>query len=424
VARLIRAVPESAGLEMGLRIAYFGTMVAVAAVEALLVDELFMNGAFRLAVLKGKSARFARRDEDARSMAATMQRTTATFPVVLLACGVLTYLLFNLVNNDFDVYYRRVGKYVSALRGDDPESTQRRLDAIAALSIRREPEILPVLRQQLERGGEVGAWAAWAIGRHYDLPRRRPLQAPLVAASRGTDPMIRREALVALGRLQHRPMARRIQDEIQAQLDANEVIDTRLLYGLGAIQHMSSVPLLERVLHSGDEEAQRMAAWALAQHRDQRGGRAVVQIIEDRLPTASPLVRCAITHSLGILADESSNLALMRAYDETSQELRYTVCPTITVLMRPDREDDRIDLLMPQETFVMKVLKSMGQMRATTAEIRGQVEPWLEAVIADSETSPATREAAENLLSGVQQGRDDSKMKSVKQALDEAFDRE
>jgi hypothetical protein len=409
---------------MGLRVGYFAAMIAVAAVEALLVDEIFMNGAFRLTVLKGKSARFSRSSEDPKTMAASMQRTTATFPLVLLICGVLTYLLFNLVNNDFDVYYRRVGKHVSALRGDDQESTQRRLDAIAELSIRREPEILPVLRQQLERGGEVGAWAAWAIGRHYDLPRRRPLYPPLVAASRGTDPKIRREALVALGRLQHRAMAGPIQTEIRAQLDANEPIDPRLLFGLGAIQHMSSVPLLERVLHGGDEEAQRMAGWALAQHRDQRGGRAVVGIIEDRLPTASPLVRCAITHSLGILADETSNLALMRAYDETSHELRYTVCPTICVHMRPDRQDDRVDLLMPQETFIMKVLKAMGQMRATTPAIRAEVEPWLEAMIADSETSPATREAAQNLLSGVQEGRDDSEMKSVKEALDEAFDRQ
>lgn len=167
-----------------------------------------------------------------------------------------------------------------------------------------------------------------------------------------------------------------------------------------------------------------MAAWALAQHRDQRGGRAVVGILEQRMPTASPLVRCAIIHSLGILADESSNLALMRAYDATPHDLRYTVCPTIAVHMRPDRRDDRIDLLMPQETLVMKVLKAMGQMRATTPEIRSQVEIWLAAMIADPDTSPATREAAQSLLSGVQDGRDDSKMKSVKEALDEAFDGE
>jgi hypothetical protein len=342
---------------------------------------------------------------------------------VLVACAGLTYGLFNVVNGGFDDYYRRVGKHVSALRGDDPEDDPRRLDAIATLSIQREPEVLPVLIDQLERGGEVARWAAWAIGRHYDLPRRRHLYVPLVRAARGSDPGLRREALVALGRLQHRGMAEPIQGEIRAQLDRGEPIDLRLLFGLGAIQHMSSVDVLEDVLHRGDEQGQRLAAWALAQHRDQRGGQAVVGVLEGRLPSASPLVRCAIVQSLGILADEDSNLALMHAYDAASADELAATCPNVGIFMRPDGEDDRIDLLMPQAILARKVLDSIGQMRATTPAIRQQVEPWLEQLITAPETPTEVLEPARNLLDGIRAGRDDGRMKSIDRALDEAFRR-
>lgn len=423
VSRLVRAVPESEAMESGLRFAYFAAMMIIAFIDALLIDELVFGGAFRLSHLQGKGGEHAKATSDVGELAASMQRSSVSFPVVLLVCGLATYLLFNLVNGDFDVYYRRVGKHVSALRGDDPESNPRRLEAISQLSIRREPAIVPVLKQQLARGGEVGAWAAWALGRHTDLPSRRPLYAPLVAAVRGDDPALRREALIALARLQHRAMAKELHAEIQSELDAGYTVDERLLFGLGSIQVMESLPLLERVLARGDEEAQRMAAWALAQHRDQRGGRAAVSILEARLPTASPLLRCAIIHALGILADEASNPALISAYDGATHDARYEICPSKRMFMRPDGKDDPIDLFMPSETLVMKILQGMGQMRATSPKIREIVEPWLEAVLADPNTSQATTESAGNLLSGIREGRDDRAHKSVDEALDEAFDR-
>jgi hypothetical protein len=143
----------------------------------------------------------------------------------------------------------------------------------------------------------------------------------------------------------------------------------------------------------------------------------VVGIIEDRAPSASFLVRCAIVHSLGILADESSNLALMDLYDAATPEERTTLCPSIGVPMRPDGQDDRIDLLMPQDVLSVKVILSMGQMRATSPEIRSKVEPWLAEITADGSATPATREGARNLLSGIQEQRDDSKMKTVDEVM-------
>jgi hypothetical protein len=415
VAKMMRAIPASETTETLLRFGYYGAMLLVAFADALLVDELLFKGAFRRTHLQGHDARHLERaGADVSELAVSLQRSTFTFPTLVVAMGLVTYFAFNLVNGDFDTYWRRVGVHVSALHhGDDA----RKKDAIAAMSIRREPQILPHLMWALEQGDEPAGWAAWALGRHGDLPRRRPLFPPLVAAVRGDDPGLRTEALVALGRLQHRAMAEPIQTEITASFDRDGTVDHRLLYGLGAIQVMTSVPLLERLLHEADEPTQRMAAWALAQHRDQIGGREAARVLEERLPTASFGTACAIVHSLGILADERSNLVLVDAYDRATPEERMTTCEHIRLNMRPDRADDAEDLLVPQDIFAAKIVHAMGQMRATSPEVRGRVEPWLEALIADAATDGVVREPARNLLEGIREGRDDAKSTSVDAAL-------
>ncbi len=414
-ARLVRGVPDSEAVETLLRFAYYGMMLIVAFFDALLVDELLLGGSFRRTHLQGKDARYlAKKGAAEDELAVSMQRSTTSFPFLVLVLGGLTYLVFNVVNDDFDPYYRRVGKHVSAMEYGD---SARQIEAVTALSIRREPAVLPALRQGLAAGGTKAQWSAWALGRFFDLPSRRPLYVSLVAAVRGDDPAVRREALVALGRLQHRSMAGAIVDEVRRQRDAGEAVDLRLLYGLGAVQVMDSLPLLEELLHGADEQTQRMAAWALAQHRDQIGGREAVTILERRLASASPLLRCAIVHALGILADERSNLALVDAYNRASAEQRALVCPRIRLSMRPDGQEDFEDLLMPQDSYAMKIIFTMGQMRATTAEIRAAVEPWLVELIGNVATTPGIREAARSLLAGIREARDDSQKASVESAL-------
>jgi hypothetical protein len=420
VAKMVRNIPASETTETVLRFGYYGAMLLVAFVDALLVDELVFKGAFRRTHLQGHDARHLERTgADVSELAVSLQRSTFTFPTLVIAMAGVTYLAFNLVNGDFNAYWRRVGVHVSALHhGDDV----RKKDAITALSIRRDPQVLPNLLWALDQGGEPAQWAAWALGRHRDLPRRRPLFPPLVAAVRSEDPALRREALVALGRLQHRAMAEPIQAEVVASFDRDGTVDHRLLYALGSIQVMTSVPLLERLLHEADEPTQRMAAWALAQHRDQVGGREAVRVLEERLPAASFGTACAIVHSLGILADERSNLVLADAYDRATPEERLTTCPQIRLNMRPDFADDTEDLLVPQDVYATKILHAMGQMRATSPEVRARVEPWLVALIGDAGTDGVVREPARSLLEGIREGRDDAKSTPVDAALGIAAD--
>ena len=98
----IRAVPESAGVESALRFAYYAMMLVVAVVEALWLDELLFKGAFRITHLRGKSADVARKQGDFQTLAASVQRSSFTFPSSVLVCAIFTYIAFNVVNHDFD----------------------------------------------------------------------------------------------------------------------------------------------------------------------------------------------------------------------------------------------------------------------------------------------------------------------------------
>lgn len=410
LARLIREVPAEASTETMLLAAYWTALCLVAVVDALAVDEFVFRGAFRLTHLQGKDPKYAKASDDPAVVAATMQRSTVSFPIVLLLCGGLTYLLFNFVNHDFNSYYRRVGIHIGNLRGEDPDGQPRRLQAIAELSIRRHPAIVPTLRQQLQRGGEVAAWAAWALGRFTDVTsERKAILADLRTALRAPDPTLRREALISLARYQDREIAEKLIGELERDLQAG-VIDRRLLIAAGYIQVPAVVPALAEVLQRGDERAQRVAAWAIAQHRDQREAKDLDRILTDRLPSASLPVRCAIVFSLGILGIERANEALMHAHDTATPEELESRCDLEVVYLRPDGQQDHYELFLPVDTYVNQIFKSMGQMRATTPEVRAKVEPWLERIIAANRgNGTLMAERAQSLLDGIRTGRDDSK---------------
>jgi len=415
----IRAVPATESLETWMFVGYYTALAIVAIVDALWLDEVVFHGAFRMTHLQGKDGSRVNPKDDEVTVAATMQRTSMTFPAVVILAGGVTYLLFNAVNHDFNAYYRRVGKYVSQLRGDDVADADKRHQAITALSIRRDDEITQILLKELGRGGDQGTWAAWALGRFADAKTdRKAIIAALWAASQEPDPAVRLQAVISLARLQHRAVASVLQAELRKQLDADvAALDRRLVYATGFIQVPTSIPLLTEVLQRGDVPAQRIAAWAIAQHRDQREAKDLDGLLEARLPAASFLSRCAIVFSLGIIGDERSNLALMHAYDTATPEERQTVCPVESLFLSPDGKAEPFDFLTPPDTFALQTLNVMAQMRATTPEIREKVEPWLTAVVAaNKDDGTVFSSRAQSLLDGIRSGRDDTKGKAPVQA--------
>lgn len=414
VARWIRAVPESAAAESGLLFAYYGAMLLIGIVDALLVDELAFRGAFRRTVLGGYRPRYG---GDVEDLALASKPSTRTFPVLVLLCGGVTYLLFNTVNHDFDREYRRIGRDLGVLAHGDEAQRVEALRRIAVLRGEYLPRVIHALTTTLAEGGEPARWAAWGMGKLADQPRKRPLIAPLVEASRSSDPALRREALLALGRLQHRSSAPAIAEEVRRQHEAGAV-DPRFLYALGSVQVLSSIEILERLLYQADPPIQGLAAWAIAQHRDQVGGESLAGVLEARLPSASLALRCDLVHALGILANERSNEALMAAYDATTPEERVAACESRRMSLRPDDGPlDWVDLFMPADEFGMRIIATMAQMRATSPEVRQVVEPWLERLIADPATPAAPQTAARTLLEGIQTQRDDSGLPSVEEAL-------
>ena len=389
-----------------------------------MLDELWFKGAFRRTHLVGRVPGFARTDQDVDGVALSLQRSTFSFPMLLLLSAFATSTIYEyVINRGFESYYRDVGKDIGQLKRGTPE---QQIAAIERLSVRRRPEVMPALRWALANAPEAAPHAAWAIGRHRDVQveLRKPLIMALLDASRASDPALRREALIGLGRLQHRSVAVPLQELLAADLEAGS-IDRRLLFALGSIQVTSSAEVLDEVMQRGDSESQRLAAWALAQHRDQRNAKDLVGILEARLPTADLGLRCAIVHALGIFAHERSNLPLIRAYDDSPPEELAYVCPRVSIVMNPPAPEGTVpqggndleEVLMPEDALALRILAAMWQMRATSPEVRAVVEPWLEVRVVDADATAFVREHAGVLLSGIREARDDSKRPTVEQAL-------
>jgi hypothetical protein len=424
MARFVSAVPATDSAEQGWRFAYYAGIAIAAVFDALLFDELWFKGAFRRTHILGRVPGFARKDDDVEGVALSMQRSTLSFPMLVLVAGFATSVLYeNVINRGFEGYYRDVGKDIGQLKRGTPA---QQIAAIQNLSVRRRTEVVPALKWALANAPEAAPFAAWALGRHRDVKPelRKPILTALVGASRADDPALRREALVALGRLQQRSVAPQLATLLRADLEAGE-IDPRLLYALGSVQVLSSAEALEDVLQRGDPESQRLAAWAIAQHRDQVGAKRLVDVLESRLSTADVGLRCALVHALGIFSHERTNLALVRAYDDSPPEELAYVCPRVRVIMNPPAPDgstpahgdDSEEVLMPEDALALQILAAMGQMRATSPDVRAQVEPWLEARTVDADATAFVREHAGVLLTGIREARDDSKKPTVEQAL-------
>jgi hypothetical protein len=384
---------------------YYGALLLAGVADALWIDEAVFKGAFRRTI-QGRTT--TSKNADVEDVAAGMQPSTMRFPIVVLLCCGLTYLLFNLVNHRFDRWWQDIGEHTYTLRS--PKSgTAEQQQSIIALSTRPNPEVLDVLEEQLQDGDPVvEAYAAWAIGRQKKHETMNMNRVPaLVERVRNGDPKVRREALLALARLQHQAIADEVQADLAAELDAGVTIDLRLIWGLGYLQHADSLPVLDKALYHPDETVQRLAAWSLSQHRDSGKGRAAADLLEQRLPAASMPTKCAIVQSLGVLADERSNLALMHAYQTATADERQFFCKRLSVSASPDGERDHEDLLAPSDRFGIKIMQSAGAMRATSPEIREQIEPWLESVIAAADTPLPTRESAQSLLAGIREQRND-----------------
>lgn len=385
---------------------YYGAMIVAGIVDAFWLDELLFKGAFRRSI-QGKSG-VVGKNADVEEVAASLSRPPISFPIVVILCGFATYGLFNLVNRGFDRWWGSIGKYAHVLRNSEA-STEAQQQAIRELSVRIRPEVLAILERELTDGDpDVEAWAAWAIGRHKDNEAMNINRVPaLFDRVRNGAPQVRREALITLGRLQHQAIADELQEALAEELERGEAIDRRLIWALGYVQHRDSLAILDKALYHPDEDVQRLAAWSLAQHRDSGVGREAADLLEQRLPAAPLATKCAIVHSLGVLADERSNLALMHAHDSLTSEQRWFLCESISVSASPDGKHDREDLLMPRERYAMKTIQSMGAMRATTPDIRKQVEPWIERLIATADTPTVVREAAGSLLAGIREQRND-----------------
>lgn len=386
--------------------AYYLALALCAVVDALVADEWLFDGSFRWMVLKGTTADNVTARASVDELVAATRRPHLSFPVSVIVAGLVNVVVFNASSRDFGDYYEHTGKHIHTLRGDDDEGSAARLEACKTLSLNtRPPAVRALIRATEHPDPTTAAWAAWALGRQHATTYANRLIEPLHRALDQGPPPVQREAAIALARIQHRAARGAVIEALDGELRAGGPVDARLVWSLGYLQHMDSLEVLTAALDAS-APTDALAAWALAQLRDEVGGRQAVPVLERRLLHGSFERACAIVHALSVLGDERSNLVLMQAFDARDAATLASVCPVQEIRTSPTLDDDHRILVRP-ETYAMKTLIALGRVRATSPEMRAIVEPWLEALIATPGHSLATRQAAQNLLEGIQGGRDD-----------------
>lgn len=407
IAQRLRSLSMEPTYEFFLYGLYYAWMAAAALVDALWADEIFFRGAFRKTHLSGLTAKVAQNRGDVEDMLATSRPMHFIFPVLFILGFALSYLLFNLITRDLSGDYDRVGRHARVIRGTSLDQREQRLAAIDALSMVQRPQVQIFLARQLEHDDEESAaFAAWAMGRIRDDNMRRMLSDELMKAARSKRPKVAREAALALARMQHRPVARLIENALRDSIDDPE-LDLRLIWAMAFLQRPSAVDLLQKAIFRPDIKSQRIAAFALAQQKQKDSVQRSLAILSERIPSASIQTRCAIVHALGILGHEGGNLAILEAWRGASPEERQSYCRPEELRLRPDGQGDDIHKLFVTpikhtvESFEVLALFSLGAIRATQASVRAEIEPWLESLIQNPDTVERSRQGASSLLKGI-----------------------
>jgi HEAT repeat protein len=176
------------------------------------------------------------------------------------------------------------------------------------------PHILPVLLDTLREAADpqLRRGAAWALG---ILADRAALADLVIVAEGDADPLVRQEALAALGRI---PDTARNQAFFAAITDGDENARRTAAEGLAAAGD-SAVPGLLRLLAHEDPAMRRMAAGILGRSGHQDLAPALLPALED----GDVNVRATAARSLGLLRNPATESAL-RARLMDDEQPRWT----------------------------------------------------------------------------------------------------
>ena len=134
-------------------------------------------------VLGGKDADHLRPDGDLDDLVASTRRPLVTFPLTVVAAGLMNYALLNAGSGGFATYYDVTGKYVHILRGDDEASRGQRRQAAVRLSANTQPEsVRALIRATSHPDPETAAWACW-VARMIAKPDSTPNKPQMVTVA-------------------------------------------------------------------------------------------------------------------------------------------------------------------------------------------------------------------------------------------------
>ncbi len=256
---------------------------------------------------------------------------------------------------------------VSPVRGADHANAEIR-DQIAGLLTDTTPE--------------VQAWAAWGAG-HMNLAAARPALMTLLET--GDDPT-RKEAAIALGRINDRVSDRRLAELVVPTFGNDEVMEG-LLVGIGFSGVVEAAPQITTMFGLLSEDLEELALWALARSE----ATCVHDVVMQRLDADDIDIVCAAADAMKYLATTEDEAELRRRFRELDEDI---VCEEVKWRGRRYSRRNPVTgtVIVQYERLREKYLDAVFNIAGNN------LQAWLARIYEDTEEIPQLRNHANDLL--------------------------
>jgi cyclophilin family peptidyl-prolyl cis-trans isomerase/HEAT repeat protein len=193
---------------------------------------------------------------------------------------------------------------------------------------------------------------------------QRRWDAVLQGALADADPVVRRRAVLATGRLQDSTTVATL---LPLLADPDTEVRRETAFALGQIGHRSARPALEQALVSNDEDLQALALEALGKLLDPAATPRVTRFLGD----ASARLRGEAAVALWRLADSSAIQALLDRHDDPDPEVRWRVMYALEKVVAPERVVlvAALHLDDPSERVRAHAARTLGRQKAARGTV-------------------------------------------------------
>ena len=374
ITSYILETSTSVGINLGLITLIMMAVVVTAYLQTLLMGDIFFAGPWRETIILGE-----------KSDNVVVKDHNAEFMIILMVGLIAMALTIDMMAGGFFETYHTAGFFRARSRSADPEERRdalRKLSDVTSMDLWTNGELRNLVIQQLEDpDDDVREYAVWNVGR-MDIPGGQdPLLDILV---NDTNPKVRAEAAIAIGKLGVTPKTREALEARLSSDDPTELIG--VLRGLALMKTpMASKKVLPLVAHA-DQNVALHAFWVLRNGADP----SIRNFIREQLTKEQPaIIQCALLDTLKMVANDEDVTWARKRFDDLPAE---TACDPLIWEERSEKQY----YVSYSDSLRVKHLKIVANASGV------KHEGWFRRIVADPTQPWRVREVANEIIAQIE----------------------